>query len=97
MITIEQTVEIPDSRRLVIDVPPEVPAGRVILAFIPEPSKPAAAGTAGPPRFTAAQIEEAVKSPEIQALIGALEGADIPLDVTMKDIRETRLAEKYGE
>jgi hypothetical protein len=40
--TIEQTVEIPASlasegkRRLTIDVPPEVPAGRVVLTFTPE-------------------------------------------------------------
>ncbi|MHC6203018.1 hypothetical protein ACYULU_07475 [Breznakiellaceae bacterium SP9] len=34
--TIEQTVEIPASRRLTIDVPPGVPAGRVVLTFTPE-------------------------------------------------------------
>jgi hypothetical protein len=34
--TIEQTVEIPASRRLIIDVPPGIPAGRVVLAFTPE-------------------------------------------------------------
>jgi hypothetical protein len=34
--TIEQTVEIPASRRLTIDVPPGVPVGRVVLAFTPE-------------------------------------------------------------
>jgi hypothetical protein len=33
--TVTQTVEIPDSHRLTIDVPREVPAGRVILAFTP--------------------------------------------------------------
>ena len=33
--TITQTVDIPDSHRLTIDVPREVPAGRVILAFTP--------------------------------------------------------------
>ncbi len=32
---IEQTVEIPVSRRLTIDVPREVPIGRVILTFTP--------------------------------------------------------------
>ena len=37
--TITQTVDIPDSRRLVIDVPREVPVGRVILTFTPEPEK----------------------------------------------------------
>jgi hypothetical protein len=33
--TVTQTVEIPDSHRLTIDVPHEVPAGKVILAFTP--------------------------------------------------------------
>jgi hypothetical protein len=33
--TIEQTVEIPNNRRLFIDVPPEVPVGRTILTFTP--------------------------------------------------------------
>jgi len=32
---VEQTVDIPVNRQLYIDVPPEVPAGRTILAFIP--------------------------------------------------------------
>jgi hypothetical protein len=36
---IEQTVEIPASHRLFIDVPPEVPAGRAIIAFTPAPAE----------------------------------------------------------
>jgi len=33
--TIEQTVEIPASHRLTIEVPPEIPTGKVILTFTP--------------------------------------------------------------
>jgi hypothetical protein len=33
--SVTQTVEIPVSHRLIIDVPPEVPAGSVILTFTP--------------------------------------------------------------
>jgi len=33
--TITQTVEVPADRRLTIDVPREVPAGPVVLAFTP--------------------------------------------------------------
>ena len=33
--TITQTVDIPANRRLVIDVPSEVPVGQVILTFTP--------------------------------------------------------------
>jgi hypothetical protein len=40
---IEQTVDIPASRRLVLDVPQEVPAGRVILTFTPADGGEAAA------------------------------------------------------
>jgi hypothetical protein len=33
--SVTQTVEIPISHRLIIDVPSEVPVGRTILTFIP--------------------------------------------------------------
>jgi len=33
--TIEQTVEIPASHKLTIDVPPEIPEGRTIISFTP--------------------------------------------------------------
>ncbi|MDR3200392.1 MAG: hypothetical protein LBT68_02935 [Spirochaetales bacterium] len=32
---IEQTVEIPANRRITLEVPPEVPVGKVILTFAP--------------------------------------------------------------
>jgi hypothetical protein len=35
MMTIQQTVDIPASHRLTIDVPREIPAGRAVLAFTP--------------------------------------------------------------
>jgi len=47
------------------------------------------------PQLTKAQIEEAAKAPEIQALVGVLKGADLPEDISMKDVRQMRLAEKY--
>ncbi|MCL1812557.1 MAG: hypothetical protein FWG29_03440 [Treponema sp.] len=34
--TITQTVDIPESHRLTIDVPREIPAGPVVLAFMPK-------------------------------------------------------------
>jgi len=48
------------------------------------------------PQFTMAQIEEAAKAPEIQALVGVLKDKGLPENITMKDIRQMRLAEKYG-
>ncbi|GHV25171.1 hypothetical protein AGMMS4952_02260 [Spirochaetia bacterium] len=38
--TIQQTVDIPVSHRLTIEVPREVPTGRVVLAFTPEGETP---------------------------------------------------------
>ena len=35
--TITQTVEIPADRKLIIEVPKEIPAGRTILTFTPAP------------------------------------------------------------
>jgi hypothetical protein len=33
--TIEQTIDVPASRRLTLDIPPEIPIGKVILTFTP--------------------------------------------------------------
>ena len=37
--TITQTVDIPADRRLTIEVPREIPAGRTIIAFTPVPAQ----------------------------------------------------------
>ena len=37
---ITQTVDIPNSHRLTIDVPKEVPAGRTVLTFTPAKQEP---------------------------------------------------------
>ena len=37
--SITQTVDIPASHRLTIDVPREIPAGRTVLTFTPAPAK----------------------------------------------------------
>jgi hypothetical protein len=81
----------PPSRRLTIEVPPKVPIGRTFLAFTPIPAE-----TTVIPRFSMTQIEAWAKAPEIQALTGVLAGAWLPADITMQDIREMRLTEKYG-
>ena len=47
------------------------------------------------PLLTIAQIEEWAKTPEIQALVGVLKGADLPPDININDIRNERVAEKY--
>ena len=49
---IEQVVDVPDTRRLIIDVPREIPAGRTILTFTPAsaPAEKAADRPAGEAR-----------------------------------------------
>ncbi|MHC6203967.1 hypothetical protein ACYULU_12330 [Breznakiellaceae bacterium SP9] len=53
---IEQTVEIPASRRLTIEVPREVPAGSAILAFTPAADMPLAGNS---PRTAAEALQMA--------------------------------------
>ena len=80
--TITQTVEIPADRRLTLEVPGEVPVGRVILSYTTSPEAdslhqcPVCAGNIDPetgnPRYgprTVAAIEEgmAISSGEIPA------------------------------
>jgi len=48
--TVSQTVDIPANRRLTIDVPPEIPAGRAVVTFTP-----AEASTRGTPVFGCAK------------------------------------------
>ena len=38
--TITQTVEIPASRRIILEVPPQIPTGQVILTFTPKTEEP---------------------------------------------------------
>jgi hypothetical protein len=49
------------------------------------------------PQFTMEQMIEWSKSPKVQAIVGVLEGVDLPPDITMKDIRRMRLEERYKE
>ena len=35
--TIEQTIEIPANHLITLEVPPEIPTGRIIIAFTPVP------------------------------------------------------------
>jgi hypothetical protein len=54
--TFEQTVEIPENRRLTIEVPPEMPVGAAILTFTPKAAFPAAGKTAR------TNLEEAIET-----------------------------------
>jgi len=94
--TLTQTVEITDSRRLRLDfeVPREVPAGKArvelkVVPFVRDEEKPAAAG---PPerKITREELDEMIKnSPHTRALAGILSGMG---DITLEQIRDERLA-----
>jgi len=48
------------------------------------------------PKFTKEQIEALGNSPRIKELSALFKGTGLPPDITMKEIREMRLKEKYG-
>ncbi|MHC6202198.1 hypothetical protein ACYULU_03280 [Breznakiellaceae bacterium SP9] len=104
----QQTIDIPASHRLTIDVPQDVPEGRCRIVFFPEPSLPAKADPEEPlPKVTRAQREERRKQrkndPVWQVLDKPIEldwswlpEGLTPETLTHKDIREMRLKDKYG-
>jgi hypothetical protein len=86
--TIEQTVEIPVNRRLIIDVPREVPVGKAVLAFTPVPetatSVPVSKGEKI--RLTQPMIDELLRSETLRSLTGLLQ-----TDISVDEIRSERL------
>ena len=96
--TITQTVEIPADRRLIIDVPREVPEGmaRVELNVIPFAKKEGNPLTAKPLklRLTKKELDKILQNaqtPISDSLTGILAHLG---DITIEQIREERLA-KY--
>jgi hypothetical protein len=103
--SITQTVEIPPSHRLTIDVPREVPAGPVILTFTPAKAVPTAAGEEKPAAEPAEGtqpptphtdlfsdlVDPNIPTPHTDFLSGILASAG---DITREQIREERLS-KY--
>ena len=47
------------------------------------------------PKFDRTQIEKAANSPRVRAIVGVLKDTGLPPDITIKDIRQMRLEEKY--
>ena len=84
-----QTVKIPaNRRRLTIDIPREIPAGDVIIAFTPVPAKKTE--NTNKIRFTRKELDEMLKDcPITQSLSGILSSAG---DVDLDEIRMARLA-----
>jgi hypothetical protein len=73
--TIEQTVEIPADRRLVLEVPREIPPGKAVIAFTPlSPGKTAAESENrdGKIRLTKAMVAEMLQDETLRSLTGLL-------------------------
>jgi DNA-damage-inducible protein J len=64
--SVTQTVEVPASHRLIVDVPSEIPAGRTILTFTPATGA-ADGGLAGECPICAAHIDPVTGNPRYNA------------------------------
>jgi tRNA A58 N-methylase Trm61 len=80
--TITQTVDIPADRRIMLEVPREVPPGRTILAFTPVSERQ------GKPVL---ETGKGSATPLTDSLSGILSSLG---DISLEEIREERLA-KY--
>ena len=88
-----------ENERFIPDKPVSLPQKKKVIVTIEEHIAEASS-TEKPletelPEFTMAQIEEWSKAPEIQSLVGVLKGANLPQGITISDIRNERLKEKY--
>jgi hypothetical protein len=79
--TIQQTVDIPASHRLTIEVPREVPAGPVILTFTPKAAEP--------------ELKEGKRARGFGCLKGQIWMAD-DFDAPLDDFKEGKRAQGFG-
>ena len=89
--TITQTVEIPADRRLVIEVPPQVPAGKinVIIQFPVREDEQSMTTELEPEKQTAKIKLRDTPTPISDSLVGILSGMG---DIDLDSIRMERLA-----
>ncbi|MCL2267011.1 MAG: hypothetical protein FWC17_04515 [Treponema sp.] len=93
--TITQTVEIPEDRRVIFEVPREVPAGKAkiemkVISFVKQKEK-----SSSKMRLSKRELEEkskSVETPHTDALLDILSRIDC--DINVNEIRGERLA-KY--
>ena len=98
--TITQTIEIPADRRLVIEVPREVPAGPAVVTFVPVAEKDPKGQKFKLPKEVVEEILGGMTLSEILSqptpLADSLAGVAKNLgDISLEQIREERLVEKY--
>ena len=84
--TITQTVEIPESRRITLEVPPQIPTGKAIIAFTPVTKLPRV--EAGKKiRLSKPMIDALLQDETLLSLSGILHS-----DMSVEEIRNERLA-----
>ena len=85
--TIEQTVDIPASRRVFLDLPLDLPVGRAKVAFTITPETEGEAGVNGKIRLTKEMKERLLQGEKLRSLTGILH-----TEMSIEEIREERLA-----
>jgi len=90
--TIEQTIEIPSSRRITIEVPPGLPAGKtkVELSFTPLSDVPQVQDN-GKIHLTKLMVDELLGEEPLHSLTGLLHN-----DISAEDIRAERVQERLN-
>ncbi|MCL1817293.1 MAG: hypothetical protein FWG35_00090 [Spirochaetaceae bacterium] len=83
--TIERTVEVPASRRITLEVPPEIPAGKVILTFTPA-AETRHERSREKIRLTKPMIDELLQGENLRYLTGLLH-----TEMSIGEIRAERL------
>jgi len=91
--TIEQTIEIPASRRITLDLPPELPTGKtkVELSFTPLSDVPQTQDS-GKIHLTKQMVDELLGGEPLRFLTGLLHN-----DISADDIRAERLQERLSK
>jgi len=80
------------------DLPPTLQNRKIEVVFFPaeeETEEIPILIQKKPFQLTMAHIDEWAKAAEIQALVGALTGTNLPADISINDIRKQRLTDKY--
>jgi L-aminopeptidase/D-esterase-like protein len=85
--SITQTLEVPASRRLTIDVPPQTPVGASVIVQFPVYDEVPPSGNNGKIRLTKEKIEELLADESLRSITGILH-----TDMTLDEIRTERLA-----
>jgi hypothetical protein len=89
MITIQRTVDVSDSHKLTIDIPPEIPAGKICLTYSAVPASPAE---------TERTALKAIPADQIKTLLRDDDTVPRRYSNRAQDLREARLsiAFQYG-